>query len=125
MPTEQPEALDPPRVKRWRDEIARLREMIDDQKRTRENMRWFLYLGAVLAVPAAFYHPAASIGVMAFAVTTWGTGIYFAWGHLVERGYQLKMAEIELKKELAAAGSPLTAKVVAPVPSDDPPTEST
>lgn len=98
--------VEPPRVKRWRDEITRLSEMIEEQKQTREKMKWCLYVGGVLAVPSAFYHPAAAFGVMAFAVTTWGTGRYFAWGHLIERGYQLRMAEIELKKELKAAGLP-------------------
>ena len=101
---------DPPRVKRWRDEVARLDEMIEDQKRTRIKMKWLLYVGAVLAVPTVFYHPAAPFGVMAFAITSWATGRYFAWGHLIERGYQLRMAQIELKKELAAAGLPAHAE---------------
>lgn len=97
---------EPPRVKRWRDEIARLDEMIEDQKRTRIKMKWLLYVGVIVAIPTVFYHPAAPLGVMAFAFTSWATGRYFAWGHLIERGYQLRMAEIELKKELVAAGLP-------------------
>lgn len=109
-PDAAPAAIDalaePPRVKRWRDEIARLAEMIEEQQQTRKKMVWCLYAGAAFALPSAFWHPAAPLGVMAFAITSWATGRYFAWGHLIERGYQLKMAQIELKKELAAAGLP-------------------
>ena len=90
---------EPPSVLRWKDEMERLREMIAEQKQTRTKLIWIMYAGAALALPSAFYHPAMPLGVVAFALTSWLTGRYFSWGHLVERTYQLKMAEIEYRKE--------------------------
>lgn len=96
----------PAAVKRWRDEVLRLQEMIAEQKQTRTRLIWVLYVGLPFAVPSFFWHPAAPFGVIAFTVTSWLTGRYFSWGHLIERGYQLKMAEIELRKERKKAGLP-------------------
>lgn len=97
---------DPPSVRRWRDEVVRLREMIAEQKVTRTKLVWIVYLGVPLSLPLVFFHPLATVGGIAFAVTSWLTGRYFSWGHLIERGYQLKMAEKELRKERARAGLP-------------------
>lgn len=97
---------DPPSVRRWRDEVVRLREMVAEQKATRTKLIWIVYIGVAAAVPSVFYHPAMPLGVLAFAVTSWLTGRYFAWGHILERGYQLKMAEIELRKERKKVGLP-------------------
>lgn len=110
---------DPPSVMRWKNEILRLREMIDEQKRTRTKLIWIMYVGGALAVPSVFYHPVMPLGVLAFALTSWLTGRYFSWGHLIERGYQLKMAEAELRKERKKVGLPERDPTLAPMPAAD------
>ena len=107
----------PKSVQRWHDEVQRLSEMIAEQEQTRTKLIWVMYVGGVLAVPSVFWHPAAPFGVLAFALTTWLTGRYFSWGHLIERGYQLKMAEIELRKERKKAGLPERAESVYAAPA--------
>lgn len=97
---------DPPSVRRWREEVVRLREMIAEQKATRTKLIWIVYVGVPLSLPLALYHPAAVLGGIAFSITSWLTGRYFSWGHLIERGYQLKMAEKELRHERVRAGLP-------------------
>ena len=52
-------------------------------------------------------HPAAAFAVLMLALVTYGTGRYFSWGHILERAYQLKMAEEQLEKECVAAGLPV------------------
>lgn len=107
---------DPPSVVRWRDEVQRLGEMIAEQQQTRTKMIWILYVGGALALPSAFWHPVAPLGVLVFAFTSWVVGRYFSWGHLIERGYQLKMAEVELRKERKKAGLPERAESVYAAP---------
>lgn len=105
---------DPPKVKMWRAEVERLREMIADQEHTGVKLIWVMYVGGVLCIPAAFYHVAAALGVLVFAFVTYWTGRYFSWGHIIERAYQLKMAEEQLEKECIAAGLPVPPPINLP-----------
>lgn len=91
---------------RWRAEVLRLREMIESLEATKRSLVWFVKIGAVLALASAFYAWWAVPAVFAFALTTYFTGQYFSWGHLVDRRQQLRWAHVQLRKAREALGLP-------------------
>lgn len=93
-------------MERWQAEIVRLREMIDSLESTKRNLIWCVKIGAVVAIPTAFYALWAPLLVIAFAVTTYLTGQYFSWGHLVDRRQQLRWARTQYRKARVALGLP-------------------
>ncbi len=88
-------------VERWSAEVVRLREMIDSLRAQQNSLIWFVRLGPVLALPTLLWRWWAPLVVVAFALTTYFTGQYFSWGHLVDRRAQLRWAERQ--RELARA----------------------
>lgn len=93
-------------IERWGAEIERLREMIESLRRQQNNLIWFVKLGPLFALPTFLLAWWAPFLVLAFAFTTYGTGQYFSWGHLVDRRAQLRWATKQhtlARQKLAAA----------------------
>ena len=91
-------------VERWRDEVVRLEEMIVSLETQKKNLIWFVKLGPVVALPTALYAWWLPLVVMVFAVTTYFTGQYFSWGHLIDRRQQLQWAQTQLGRAREKAG---------------------
>ena len=101
-------------MERWHAEMIRLREMIESLEKTKRNLIWCVKIGAVVAIPTALYAFWAPLLVLAFAVTTYLTGQYFSWGHLVDRRQQLKWARVQYRKARVALGLPEDEEPKAP-----------
>lgn len=86
--------------------MIRLREMIDSLESTKRNLIWWVKLGVPVALVSVFYAWWAVPVVLAFVLTTYFTGQYFSWGHLVDRRQQLRWAILQLRKAREALGLP-------------------
>lgn len=104
-------------IERWRGEVLRLRAMIGSLESQRKSLIWFVKVGAVVALPTAYFHLLAPVGVFVFALIVYFTGQYFSWGHLVDRRQQLRDAHALLRGARRKAGLPEEDETLRPAPA--------
>lgn len=108
-------------VERWSEEVVRLRDMLESLEKQKHQCVWFLKIGGALALPSLWFAWWAPLFVLAFAVTSWGTGQYFSWGHLIDRRQQLQWAKKQLRDARVKVGlPPLEPVVLLPVDGEEP-----
>jgi hypothetical protein len=91
------------RLARAEAEVTRWRENLDELRAERASLWKVLPIGAVLAVPAAFFSPWAGAGTLALAGTIYGTGLYLTATRVEEFSDYLRRAEDALKRERGQA----------------------
>jgi hypothetical protein len=103
-------------IKKWQDEILRLKGLIQEQHQERRSMRIWLYAAAVAGPAGFFYRPWLGPVLVGFLVTIFGVGVYLTHVHISERTFLLERAreelarlggqEVEPAEEKASPGAP-------------------
>ncbi len=89
------------RLARAEAEVTRWRDNLDELRAERASLWKVLPIGAVLAIPAAWFSLWAGAGVLALAGTIYGTGHYLTATRVEEFTDYLRRAEDALARERA------------------------
>lgn len=85
-------------IKKWQDEIVRLKGLIQEQHQEQRGMRVWLILAAIVGPAGFIYRPWLGPVLSAFSLTIFGVGVYLTRVHISERTFLLERAREELAR---------------------------